>query len=38
MLNPVWLLVALAAGILWEVVKVRKTLEDCLEVLKQKKI
>ena len=31
----IWLLVALTGGILWEAVKARHILEECLKVLKQ---
>ena len=35
-LDAVLLVAALAAGILWEVVKVRQTLDECLKVLKER--
>jgi hypothetical protein len=34
--DAILLVAAVAAGILWEVVKMRQTLEECLKVLKQK--
>jgi hypothetical protein len=36
-LDALVLVAALAAGILWELVKVRKTPEECLKMLKQKR-
>lgn len=34
--DALWLIAALGVGVLWEVAKVRKTLEECLKVLKNK--
>jgi hypothetical protein len=34
--TAIWLVVVLAAGILFEVVKLRRALEECLKVLKRK--
>jgi hypothetical protein len=34
-LDAIALVAALVGGILWEVVKVRQTLEECLKVLKE---